>query len=95
MSHIPLAHQNNAPSCDMPIVDDLVRRVEKIMGGKASRGNTEIALGAPDGAHPRWCRDGRKARIPVSSTGREVFNYSNLFICDGSMVSANPVSIHH
>ncbi len=91
VSHIPLAHQNNAPSCDMPIVDDLVRRVEKIMGGKASRGNTEIALGAPTTAHILGgAVMGESEDTGVVDRQGRVFNYSNLFICDGSMVSANP-----
>lgn len=90
-THVPPESIEDAPSCDMPMVDDIVERVENIMDGKATRSNLEVLLGAPTTAHilggaVMGCDESQGV---VDDKGR-VFNYRNMYVCDGSMVSANP-----
>jgi cholesterol oxidase len=90
-THVAPESRGDAPSCHMPVVDDIVQRVENIMDGKAARSSIEVALGAPTTAHVLGgAVMGENATQGVVDSQGKVFNYDNLYVCDGSMISANP-----
>ena len=79
------------PAAFIPRAVDLAHRFEKILHGKAmvfglipilnSSGTAHILGGAVMGATPE---EG------VIDKNNRVFGYENLYVCDGSMISANP-----
>ena len=81
----------NAPTAFNPIAQELAHKVEKIINGKAMVTHTETLLGIPTTAHILGgaCM-GKDASEGVIDKDNHVFNYTNMLICDGSMVSANP-----
>ncbi len=80
-----------APSANIPEADDLTDRMEKIVGGKAMRGFGEVLMGAPSTAHILGgAVIGKDESAGVINRDNRVFNYENMFVCDGSAVSANP-----
>ena len=71
--------------------NDLTRRVEKLVDGVAYSTSTEVLLGTPTTAHILGgCVMGRSADEGVIDEYNRVFNYENLYVCDGSAMSANP-----
>ncbi|CAD0187228.1 Cholesterol oxidase [Ruegeria sp. THAF57] len=83
-------HQT-APTADLPEANELTRRMEKLVGGKAMRGFTEVVLGAPSTAHILGGSViGADADSGVIDSENRVFNYANMLVCDGSAISANP-----
>lgn len=80
-----------APSADIELSNELALKMEKIIGGKASRLGSEILLGAPATAHVLGgAVMGEHPGQGVIDAENRVFGYENLFVCDGSAVSANP-----
>ena len=81
----------NAPTAFNAIAQELAHKVEKIINGKAMVTHTETLLGIPTTAHILGgaCM-GKDASEGVIDKNNHVFNYTNMLICDGSMVSANP-----
>lgn len=80
-----------APTAFNPKAQEIAHRVEKIVNGKAMVLSTETLFGIPTTAHILGgaCM-GRDASTGVIDKDNRVFNYSNMLICDGSMISANP-----
>ncbi len=82
--------EGEAPTAFNPVAQDIARKVEKIINGKAMVMNTETLLGIPSTAHILGgaCM-GANAESGVIDKNNRVFNYENMLICDGSMISAN------
>ncbi|MCG8442149.1 MAG: GMC oxidoreductase, partial [Caulobacterales bacterium] len=79
------------PSADMPEANDLTRRMERIIGGKALRMASEVFTGAAATAHVLGgAVIGKDAEHGVIDADNRVFNYANMYVCDGSAISANP-----
>lgn len=80
-----------APTAFNPVAQDIAHRIEKINNGKAMVMNTETLLGIPTTAHILGgaCM-GKDASTGVIDRENRVFNYENMLVCDGSMISANP-----
>lgn len=79
-----------APTAFNPIAQDIARKTEKIVNGKAMVMAHETLLGIPSTAHILGgaCM-GRNDTEGVVDKDNKVFNYQNMYICDGSMISAN------
>ncbi len=79
------------PSANIPLANSLAKNTEKIVGGKAMRLATEVILGAPATAHVLGgAVMGATAEDGVIDDHNRVFNYHNMYVCDGSAISANP-----
>ncbi|MBK9151922.1 MAG: GMC family oxidoreductase [Saprospiraceae bacterium] len=83
--------QGAPPTAFNPKAQELARKVEMIIDGKAMVMNTETLLGIPTTAHILGgaCM-GESAATGVIDSQNRVFNYQNMYVCDGSMISANP-----
>lgn len=79
------------PTAFNPKAQEIAHRIETIINGKATVMNTETLLGIPTTAHILGgaCM-GKDASSGVIDKDNKVFNYKNMMICDGSMISANP-----
>ncbi len=82
--------EGNAPTADNPVAQDIARRIEKIINGKAMVMAHETLFGIPSTAHILGgaCM-GESAETGVIDKDNRVFNYQNMMICDGSVISAN------
>ena len=82
--------QGTSPTAFNPIAQELAKKVEIIMNGKATVLNTEALFGIPSTAHILGgvCM-GKDAESGVINQDNHVFNYENMLVCDGSMISAN------
>ncbi len=80
-----------APTAFNPKAQEIAHEVEKIVHGKAMVMNTESLFGIPTTAHILGgaCM-GKDAQSGVIDSINNVFNYKNMMVCDGSMISANP-----
>ena len=80
-----------APTAFNPKAQELAHEVEKIVNGKAMVMSTETLFGIPTTAHILGgaCM-GKDAQSGVIDKNNNVFNYKNMMVCDGSMMSANP-----
>ncbi len=80
-----------APTAFNPKAQELAHEVEKIVNGKAMVMITETLFGIPTTAHILGgaCM-GKDAASGVIDKDNNVFNYKNMMVCDGSMMSANP-----
>jgi len=80
-----------APTPFMPAAMDLSERYAAIVRGKPVAMMTETLLGIPSTAHILGgaCM-GRDAAEGVIDSDNRVFGYRNMYVCDGSMISANP-----
>lgn len=83
--------QGPAPTANNSVAYDLARRMAGIMTGKAMVVTTEAMLGIPTTAHILGgaCM-GQNEQEGVIDAEHRVFNYHNMWICDGSAISANP-----
>lgn len=79
-----------APTAFNPKAQELAHEVEDIINGKAMVLNSETLFGIPTTAHILGgaCM-GKDAASGVIDKDNKVFNYSNMLVCDGSMISAN------
>jgi cholesterol oxidase len=69
----------------------LANRYASIVNGKPCSLLTETLLGKPTTAHILGgCPMGDSKEEGVIGADNHVWGYENLFICDGSMISANP-----
>lgn len=83
--------EGKAPSNYIPESDYLTEEVAKIVGGKSAMGTTEAILGTPSTAHVLGgAVMGSSAVNGVINDKSEVYGYKNLYVCDGSAISANP-----
>lgn len=80
-----------APTAFNPKAQDIAHEMEKIVNGKAMVMSTETLFGIPTTAHILGgaCM-GKDADSGVIDKNNFVFNYKNMMVCDGSMISANP-----
>lgn len=83
--------KGKAPSAFNPKAQEIANKIETIIDGKAMAMITESLLGIPTTAHILGgaCM-GRNAKEGVIDDKNQVYNYQNMLICDGSMISANP-----
>lgn len=83
--------KGNAPTAFNPVAQDIAKRTERIINGKAMVMSHETLFGIPSTAHILGgaCM-GESAATGVIDKNNNVFNYHNMMICDGSMISANP-----
>jgi cholesterol oxidase len=80
-----------SPSAFIPEADELVKRFAKIVNGKPGALLSETILGRPTTAHILGgAIMGKNKDEGVLDKDNRVFGYENMFICDGSMISANP-----
>ncbi len=83
--------EGKAPTAFIPEAQELARQYARIAGGRPTVLLTETLLGIPTTAHILGgAVMGRTAREGVIDRDNRVFGYRNLYICDGSMISANP-----
>lgn len=81
----------NRPSPFIPIAKTLAERYAQIVNGKPTVLATESLLGIPTTAHILGgAVMGRDSSEGVIDPYNRVFGYENMFVCDGSMISANP-----
>ena len=79
------------PTANNSVAYDLAKRMAGIMRGKAMVVTTEAMLGIPTTAHILGgATMGSSAKEGVIDAQHRVYNYQNMWICDGSAISANP-----
>jgi cholesterol oxidase len=75
----------------IPQAKDLSEKYAKIVNGKPTTLLTEMILGIPLTAHILGgAVMGENSDEGVIDKNNRVFGYENMYICDGSMISANP-----
>ena len=80
-----------APTAFIPEAKDLAERYARIVDGKATVLLTETLLGRPTTAHILGgAVMGKNREEGVIDKDNRVFGYDNMYICDGSTISANP-----
>jgi len=83
--------QGEAPTAFIPEAKALAERYAKIVNGKPMVLLSETLLGIPTTAHILGGSVMGRARDEgVIDAGNRVFGYQELYVCDGSMISANP-----
>jgi len=79
------------PTAFIPRAIELARKFEVILKGKATAFGLTPLMGIPGTAHILGgAVMGENAETGVIDRNNRVFGYENMFVCDGSMVSANP-----
>jgi cholesterol oxidase len=79
------------PTAFLPEARELARRYARIVGGEPTVLWHETLLGIPTTAHILGgAVMGRDPSEGVIDGQNRVFGYANLYVCDGSMISANP-----
>ncbi|GAA3573558.1 hypothetical protein GCM10022265_23300 [Marinobacter xestospongiae] len=79
------------PSRTIPESQAVTREVEQLVDGKATTGITEALFGTPSTAHILGgAVMGATVQEGVINDKCEVYGYRNMWVCDGSAVSANP-----
>jgi cholesterol oxidase len=80
-----------APSANIPLAKKLSEATCAEVDGHPYVATTEAILGTPLTAHILGgCVIGRDASEGVIDKNHQVFGYENLYVCDGSAISANP-----
>jgi len=80
-----------APSAAMPLARELADATSEEVEGNPFVMVTEAVLGTPLTAHILGgCVIGEDASSGVIDQEHRVFGYENLYVCDGSAISANP-----
>ncbi|MFQ5540431.1 MAG: GMC family oxidoreductase, partial [Candidatus Binatia bacterium] len=80
-----------APRAFMPEATDIANRMAEKVNGVTASMATEAALGTPSTAHILGgCCMGADAEEGVIDAFHRVFGYEDLYVIDGSAVSANP-----
>jgi cholesterol oxidase len=78
------------PTAIIPEARDLAERFAKIVNGKPAALLTETIFGIPTTAHILGgCVMGSDREEGVIDKDNKVFGYKNMYVCDGSMISAN------
>lgn len=79
------------PSAFIPDAHELAKKHAEITDAKNVVVLSETLTGIPSTAHILGgCVMGKDASEGVINENNEVFGYPNMFVCDGSMISANP-----
>ena len=80
-----------APTAFLPEAKELAEQYAEIVEGKPTALLTESLLGIPTTAHILGgAVMGKSREDGVIDRDNNVFGYENMYICDGSMISANP-----
>ena len=80
-----------APSRYIKESVSITKDIEELVDGKSSTGMTEAVLGTPSTAHILGgAVMGESDQDGVINDKCEVYGYDNMYVCDGSIVSANP-----
>jgi cholesterol oxidase len=83
--------QGEAPTAFIPEAKELAEHYARLVNGKPMVLLSETLLGIPTTAHILGgAVMGRDRTEGVIDSDNRVFGYKNLYICDGSVVSANP-----
>jgi cholesterol oxidase len=83
--------KGKSPTPFVPEVKDLTEKYAEIVNGKTIVLFTETLFGIPTTAHILGgAVMGRNAKEGVINPDNQVFGYQNMYICDGSAISANP-----
>ena len=86
-----VAERGERPTTFVPEAGDLAKRYAGIVNGKPMVLLTETLFGIPTTAHILGgCAMGKDRNEGVIDKDNRVFGYLNMYICDGSMISANP-----
>ncbi len=79
------------PTAFIPEAHKFAHEYAKIINGKPTVMLTETITGIPSTAHILGgAAMGRDAESGVIDKNNKVFGYENMYVCDGSMISANP-----
>ena len=79
------------PTPFIPMAKTLADQVAKEIGGTAFMMSTDILTGAPSTAHILGgAVIGKDKESGVIDKDHKVFGYKNMYVCDGSAMSANP-----
>jgi cholesterol oxidase len=85
------AERGERPTAFVPEAGELARRYAGLVNGKPMVLLTETLFGIPTTAHILGgCVMGRDKSEGVIDKNNRVFGYESMYICDGSMISANP-----
>jgi len=80
-----------APTAFIPFAGELARKTARLINGKPFVMVTEALFGIPTTAHILGgAVIGRNSEEGVIDQQHRVFGYENMYICDGSAISANP-----
>lgn len=83
--------EGTAPTAFIPEAQALIKEYAKIVNGKPVALLTETFAGIPTTAHILGgCVMAETKEEGVIDKDNRVFGYENMYICDGSMISANP-----
>jgi cholesterol oxidase len=79
------------PTAFIPEAKTLAEQYAGVVGGKPTALLTETLLGIPTTAHILGgAVMGTSPKDGVIDKNNRVFGYENMYVCDGSMISANP-----
>lgn len=79
------------PTPFIPLAKVMADKVAKEVDGKAFMNNSDILFGVPTTAHILGgAVIGKDKTKGVIDVNQQVFGYENMFVCDGSAMSANP-----
>jgi cholesterol oxidase len=80
-----------APTSFIPRAKELAERTAKVIKGAPFVMTTEVLFGIPTTAHILGGSViGQTPSAGVLDSDQHVFGYENMFVCDGSAISANP-----
>jgi cholesterol oxidase len=83
--------QGPSPTAFIPEAQDLAHRYAKLVNGKPVTLITETVAGIPTTAHILGgCIMGIDSKEGVIDKDHRLFGYDDLYVCDGSVMSANP-----
>ncbi|MGK5090909.1 GMC oxidoreductase [Deltaproteobacteria bacterium TL4] len=83
--------EGEPPTAFIPEAKELATQYARILNGKPTTLINETLLGIPTTAHILGgSMMGMTAEDGVIDKNNRVFGYDNMFVCDGSMISANP-----
>ncbi len=85
------AEKGKKPTAFIPEAHKFARKYAEIIDGKPTVMLTETITGIPSTAHILGgAVMGKDANEGVIDKNNKVFGYENMYVCDGSMISANP-----
>ena len=83
--------EGTKPTPFIPMAKTIADHVAKEINGKAFMMSTDILTGAPSTAHILGGSViGKDRSTGVIDVDHKVFGYDNMYVCDGSAMSANP-----
>jgi cholesterol oxidase len=84
-------NQGKAPTAFIPEAHEIAKKYSKIVNGESMVLATETISGIPSTAHILGgAVMGEDISKGVIDKDNKVFGYENMYVCDGSMISANP-----